>query len=81
MACVRWAGIGSGSTSKRKPGRKRWIRSNVAAQSCFCRSSRVSGCIGWTNSPVAFMTNTTFLSDSGMASYWCRKPSGQYQPT
>ena len=48
------------------------MRSKVASQSCFWRSSRVSGCIGWTKSPVAFMTSTTFLSDSGMASYYHR---------
>ena len=57
-------------TSSRKPGRKRSIRSCVAVHKARCCSSLESSFSGGSKSPAAFMTKSTFLSDSGTASYY-----------
>ena len=62
-------GSGFGMTSAKKPGRNRSMRSWVASHSARCRSVRVMPSTGGTSISVAFMTKTTFLRDSGMASY------------
>lgn len=68
------SGGSDGKTSASKPGRNRSTLSCVAAHKAFCRPSRVSSPWGGgTSEPVAFMTSTTFLRDSGMASYYNRK--------
>jgi hypothetical protein len=57
-------------TSARNPGKKRSIRSDVTVHSIRCCSSRRCSAEGGTSRPVAFMTKTTFLRDSGTASYY-----------
>ena len=62
---------GGGSTSAKNPGRNRSIRSCVAAHRAFCLESRVSfPGAGGTRRFVAFITNTTFFRDSGIASVY-----------
>ncbi len=49
------------------------MRSCVAAHRATWRSPRSSsGVLGGTRRPVAFITSSTFLSDSGTASYYTK---------
>lgn len=62
-------GGGWGINSSKKPGRKSSILSCVACHSANCSELSCSPSRGRTRIPEAFMTKTTFFSDSGTASY------------